>query len=253
MSTLRSVTLWTSIGSALLRLRRYPEARETLDKGLALARANLRLIENKAMTFLCEGDLAGARKVLEAASSAVEPAALVAYLANYNDLVWVLDEPKRKILLGLAPAAFDGDRATWAMALLQAYALKGNAAKMRDYAEEARKVFAEQVRVAPGEVGRQMSLGLSLAYLGRKEEAIQVGERGYAVESVAKDARAGAFNLHQLVRIYVLVHEPEKALDKLELLLKVSYYLGPGWLRIDPNFDSLRKNARFQKLVAGGG
>ena len=205
----RSVVLSTSIGSALLRLRRYAEAREALDRGLGVAPANLRLIENKAMTFLCEGDLAGARKVLEAAPSAVQPEALVAYLANYNDLVWVLDEPKRKILLGLEPKAFDGDRATWAMALLQAYALKGDAAKMRDYAEEARKGFAEQVRVAPGDVGRQMSLGLSLAYLGRKEEAIRVGERAYALESVAKDARAGAYYLHQLVRIYVLVHEPE--------------------------------------------
>jgi hypothetical protein len=29
-------------------------------------------------------------------------------------------------------------------------------------------------------------------------------------------------------------------------------FLSPGWLRIDPNFDPLRKNPMFQKLVAGG-
>jgi hypothetical protein len=28
--------------------------------------------------------------------------------------------------------------------------------------------------------------------------------------------------------------------------------LSPGWLKIDPNCDTLRKNPRFQKLVAGG-
>ena len=41
------------------------------------------LIEDKAMTFLGEGDLAGARAVLKAAPKEVEPTALVAYVANY--------------------------------------------------------------------------------------------------------------------------------------------------------------------------
>jgi hypothetical protein len=68
---------------------------------------------------------------------------------------------------------------------------------------------------------------------------------------VAKDALFGAYIQHQLVRIYVLVGEPEEAIDQLEPLLKIPYNLSPGWLKIDPNFDPLRNNPRFQKLVAG--
>ena len=75
--------------------------------------------------------------------------------------------------------------------------------------------------------------------------------RGVALRPGTKDASSGRYQ-HQLVRIYMLVGEPEKALDQLEPLLKIPYYLSPGWLKIDPNFDPLRKNPRFQKLVAGG-
>ena len=51
------------------------------------------------------------------------------------------------------------------------------------------------------------------------------------------------------MRVYILTGENEKALDKLEPLLKIPYFLSPGRLRIDPNFDPLRQSPRFQKLV----
>jgi hypothetical protein len=42
------------------------------------------------------------------------------------------------------------------------------------------------------------------------------------------------------------------ALDQLEPLLKIPGFLSPDWLKIDPSFDPLRKNPRFQEFVAGG-
>ena len=66
---------------------------------------------------------------------------------------------------------------------------------------------------------------------------------------ISQNAFAGPYLLHQLARTYILVGEPEQALDQLEVLLKIPYILSPGWLRIDPAFDPLRKNPRFQKLA----
>ena len=247
----RSVAAVRRVGSTLLVLRRYPEAIAALDRALALSPSNLNTIEYRAMASLGQGDLAGAREVLQTASKKVEPTALVAYFAQYNDLFWVLEEEQRDLLLRLTPDAFDGDRAALEICLAEAYALKGDAAKTRLHAEEAHKGFEEQLRQAPEDNQRHVLSGLALAYLGRKEEAIREGLRGVELLPIAKDTHSGAYNQHVLVRIYVLVGEPEKALDRLEPLLKVPYYLSPGWLKIDPNFDPLRGNPRFQKLVAG--
>jgi len=151
----------------------------------------------------------------------------------------------------LQPAVFDDDRSAWSISLAQEAWLRGDEAGVRLYAEEARKAFEEQLRASPDDDQRHVLLGLALAYLGRKDEAIRHGQRGLELAPVARDWALGSYNVHQLARIYTVVGEQEKALDHLESLLKMPYYLSPAWLKIDPNFAPLRSNPRFQKLVAG--
>jgi adenylate cyclase len=88
---------------------------------------------------------------------------------------------------------------------------------------------------------------VALGYLGRRDEAIREGKRGVALN--AKDALNRPDNERQLARIYLLVGEPEKALDRLEALLKIPCSLSPGWLKIDPTFAPLRGHPRFERLV----
>ncbi|MGE5414866.1 MAG: TPR end-of-group domain-containing protein, partial [Syntrophomonadaceae bacterium] len=239
------------VGVTLIPMRRYAEARQAVDRALALRASDLQSILMKAMTFLGEGNLAGARDTSEAAAKKVEPTALVAYIATYQDLGWALSEEQQQLLLRLTPDAFDGDRAAWGITLAQAFGWRGDAANVRIYAEEARKANEEQLRQAPDDAQRHTFLGLSLAYLGRKDEAIREGLRGVELLPTSKDAVNGPYLQHQFARIYILVGEPDKALDQLEKVLKIPYYVSPAWLKIDPNFDPLRSNPRFQKLVAG--
>jgi TolB-like protein/Flp pilus assembly protein TadD len=246
----RSVLTLRRLATAFLYTRHYPEARAVFDHALALAPNSVNLLEFKAMTFLMEGDLSGARAVLANAPKEVDRAALVAFTAQFQDLVWLLDDAQRQLLEGMQPSAFDDDKSTWGLCLVQSYALKGDAASVRKFAEQARASLEEQVHTTPGDAQRHVLLGLTLAYLGRKEEAIREGEAAVKLLPISKDAYTGTYVQHQLARIYILGGEPEKALDQLEPLLKVPYALSPGWLRIDPNFDPLRNNPRFQKLVA---
>jgi eukaryotic-like serine/threonine-protein kinase len=247
----RSTGNLSALGAALLRTRHPVEAREAADRALALTPAALNLIELRAMTFLSEGDLPGARASLQASAPHVEPAVLISFVANYFDLSWVLDESQRKILLRLTPSAFDDDRGFWGLSLAQADALGKDAANLRLHAGEAARAFEEHLRATPDDGQLHGYLGVSLAYLGRKDEAIREGRRGTSLLPLSKDGVNGAYVQHLLAKIYTLIGEPEKALDQLEPLLKVPYLLSPGWLKIDPNFDPLRKNPRFQKLVGG--
>src|SRR3989441_12879513 len=67
------------------------------------------------------------------------------------------------------------------------------------------------LRAAPSDAGQHVSLGLALALMGRRSDAIREAEHGVALLPVGKDAYVGPYLHHQLARIYVLAGEPKKA------------------------------------------
>jgi eukaryotic-like serine/threonine-protein kinase len=246
----RSIAVARRLAYTLLRMRRHAEALAACDRALALAPDNVQVLENKAMVFLARGDLEGARRVVREAAPSIDPTVLAAHFGNFYELYWLLPPDLQALLLRLTPSAFN-DRASWAIVMAQMYRFKGDRVHTLAYADTALAAFKERLVGAPDDAQSHIFRGLALAYLGRKAEAIADAERGVELLPVAKDSYSGPYLQHQLVRIYIETGEPEKALDRLEPLLKMPYYLSPGWLRVDPNFDPLRKHPRFQKLVEG--
>jgi TolB-like protein len=247
----RSIATARRLAVTQLWLRRYPEALSASDKALALDPRAPDLHEAKAMISLAQGDLAGARATLRAAEAQVEPTGFVAWIATYWDLYWVLDDKQQALLLRLTPGPFDDNRATWGLAIAATYALRGDQVRARAYADSARLAAEEQLKDAPDDPNVGIELATALAYLGRRAEAVQLAEQTAITTPMSKDAYTGAYIQHQLARIHIILGEQDKALDRLEPLLRTPYYLSPGWLKVDPTFDPLRKNPRFQRLVSG--
>jgi eukaryotic-like serine/threonine-protein kinase len=246
----RSFVVARRLAHCYLRLRRYPEAITASDRAIALAADNPGALQNKVMAYLAMGDADRARELTRAATKTYDPTALATTFGNFFDLYWVLPPESQELLLRLTPGAFD-DRATWAVVRIQLLHFRGDLAQTRIYADSARLAMDERLRNTPDDAQSHVFRGLILAYLGRKAEAIEEGERARALLPIEKDAYFGPYLQHQVVRIYILVGEPDKALDLLEPLLRMPYYLSPAWLRVDPNFDPLRNNPRFRKLVEG--
>ena len=230
-------------------LRQYAAADSAAGRAIALAPTSPAMVSLKVLATVARGDLDSARAVIGRAAQQIDPQTLFPFFASYQDLYWVLDDEQQRQVLASPPSAFDDDRGVWGMVRAQLYRDRGDRRRAAIYADSARLAFEEQVRAAPDDGQRRVLLGLALAYLGRKTEAVREGKRGIELMPISRDGYLGPYVQLQLVRIYLLVGEPEQALDQLEPLLRVPFYLSPGWLRLDPTFDPLRNNPRYRKLA----
>ena len=202
------------------------------------------------MIAVARGDLPGAQERCRGARR-INPMTIYPFLAMYQDLYWVLDDAQQRQVLGLPPSAFDNDRGVWGLVRTELYQLRGDRARALAYADSARLALEAQSRAAPGDAQRHAILGVALAYLGRKAEAIREGRRGAELLPVSKDAIDAPYVQLQLARIYVLTGEADQALEVLEDLLGRPFYVSPGWSWLDPAFRPLASYPGFEALLGG--
>ena len=129
------------------------------------------------------------------------------------------------------------------------YLFLGDKEKAHAAFEQARIVAERLVLDAPDDPGRHAQLGVVLAGLGRKEDAIREGKKAVELLPESEDAFDGPQATAALAEIYAWVGEHDEALRLLDHLLNVPSGLTVWNLKLDPAWDPLRKDPRFQALV----
>jgi tetratricopeptide (TPR) repeat protein len=120
---------------------------------------------------------------------------------------------------------------------------------------QARSELQALLKEQPDNAWIMADLALAYMGLGDKAAAFRFAEQGIAANPVEKDAILGPGEIEALARVSAQMGEPERAISVLEKLLQIPgghwippTPLTPALLRLDPMFDPLRNDPRFQKL-----
>jgi len=128
--------------------------------------------------------------------------------------------------------------------------MKGDTVAARAAFSAARAQQEEAVRARPDDGAALCVLGLIDAALGRKEEALREGRRAVDLLPLAKNALDGPDVLYSYAVICAWTGERDLAIEQLQTLTKIPAGAHYGDLRLDPDWDPLRGDPRFEKIVA---
>ena len=129
------------------------------------------------------------------------------------------------------------------------YTFLNDREKARSAFEHARPIAEQSLREAPNDAFRHALLGQILAGLGEKEAAIAEGKRAVNLLPESQDALEGPKATLELAKIYTWTGEIDQALLLLDHSLSTPSGITVSSLKLDPVWDPLRSDPRFQALI----
>jgi TolB-like protein/Flp pilus assembly protein TadD len=108
----------------------------------------------------------------------------------------------------------------------------------------------QKIEVSPGNAKLLSNLAVVDALLAKKQDAIAEGKRAVEKLPISKDAVDGPGILMNLAAVYAWTNESDQAFEQLNILTKIPNGIFYGNLKLDPYWEPLRKDPRFEKLLA---
>jgi serine/threonine protein kinase/Tfp pilus assembly protein PilF len=253
-----SVSLLVQRATNYVCLRRFPEALRKFDEALNIAPDDLNILAQKAAIAQAQGDLPHASALLarlHLAADNIEGLETQVYQAILERRPAPIIPVIREILAKPDPESgyFNGELRFW---LGWAQEVAGDHVGSRESWRQARSEMEPFLKEQPDNFSLIDDLALINMSLGDKAAALALSERAIVVNPIEKDAIVGPIPIEILARVAARMGETDRAIAALQKVLSIPYSgsfsfgvpLTPALLRLDPMFDPLRNDARFQEL-----
>jgi TolB-like protein/class 3 adenylate cyclase/Tfp pilus assembly protein PilF len=232
-------------------LRQYSEAERIVERGLAsFPESAVEFQLAKLDIAFARGDTQTCRVLLDSVPSGFNPNGLISYYrfqVAYLDRDWggatrVVDAAK-----GLPPQGY-----VVPFAFLNGQVARGQheTKKAQIAFAEARKILDETARKRPDSNDVPVYMALCDAALGKKDDAIREGKEAMAKRPIARDAASGVGYATFLAQIYAWAGEKDLAIEQLASVAMMPNGPTPGELEKSADWDDLRGDPRFERIVA---
>jgi tetratricopeptide (TPR) repeat protein len=232
--------------------KNFEKADELYDRAIEAAPNSLGALAGKGkLAVELKGDFAEIEKQLAQVPPGVDPDGEVTSVR-----VWLLMLQRKfpealAVLSELPQDVFHDSTAPVSKAALEGmlYLFQGNKAKAQAAFQRARPFAEHSLRESPSDAARHIQLGFILTGLDRKQEALAEGRRAIELTPESEDALDGPHLTASLAQIYAWVGEKDQALRLLDRSLETPNGITVPMLKLDPMWDPLRNDPRFQALI----